>query len=447
MERYQREQAEALREIGEALNSTLDFDEILKLLLGQIAHAIRYDSANIILIDEDMAEIRYTQGYERYGQETVEKVSNLTFSIAKTPNLNWIIKNKDPLIIPDVYQYDGWLKDKGISQTRSWVGVPIFVEGKITVVIALSRQTPNYYRENHVDTLRAFASQVGLALENARLYEEQRAYASKLEERVQARTRALANANERLKELDRLKTKFISDVSHELRTPITNVTMYLDLLERGRVEKHARYMEVLKRETHRLSQLIENIFDETQYTNHLRQADYDLVNLNEIIMRSIKFYQREASEAGLSLTHDLDAALPMILGESLQLGQVFSNLLKNAISYTLEGEICITTKQEEDMVIISVDDSGIGISAEDMPHLFDRFYRGQNVSQSTIPGTGLGLGVVREIVELHGGLIEAANNAKGGASFYLTLPISSMIGSGVLMGKSPKPKNGSVPTA
>lgn len=443
-ERRQREQAEALRVIGEALNSTLDFDGILKLLLGQIVHAIRYDSANIILIEGDEATIRYTRGYERYGQETVEKVSSLSFSVSETPNLKWIIENQEPLIIPDVHFYDGWLKEKGISQTRAWVGVPIFVEEKISVVIALSRQQPNYYRESHVDTLRAFASQVGLALENARLYEELQAYTTKLEDRVQARTRALAVANERLKELDRLKTKFISDVSHELRTPITNVTMYLDLLERGRVEKREHYMDILKQETLRLSQLIENIFDESQYTSHLRQADYDIVDVNDVIYRSIYFYQREAADAGLLLTYDLETDLPVILGEPHQLGQVFSNLLKNAINYTLEGEIHVITKNEGDSVTILVEDSGVGITDEDLPHLFERFYRGQNASQSTIPGTGLGLGIVREIIELHGGSVTAANNASGGASFFITLPAHQVIDSRVLLGESQNPNNGSV---
>lgn len=426
-ERRQRQHAEALREIGEALNATLNFDEILNLLLGQIVRAIHYDSANIILIEGDNATIHYTRGYEQYGQEAAKKVKTLSFKISETPNLKWIIDNQEPLIIPDIHQYEGWRKDKAITQTRSWVGVPIFVEGEITVLIALSRQQPDYYRESHVNTLRAFASQVGLALENARLYQELRAYTNKLEERVQARTRALADANSRLKELDRLKTKFISDVSHELRTPITNVTMYLDLLERGHAEKYNHYMEILKQETFRLSRLIENIFDETQYTSHLRQATYDLVDLNEIVFTAVQSFQQEAINTGLILTYDLETNLPLIWGEPLQLGQVVSNLLKNAINYTTEGQVRIVTKRKEDFVIMSVDDTGGGISAEDIPHLFDRFYRGQNVSQSTIPGTGLGLSVVREIVELHGGTIKVINNTDGGASFRIMLPSSQMV--------------------
>lgn len=444
-ERRQRHQAEALREIGEALSSTLNVDEILNLLLGQIVRAIDYDSANILLVQGDQAKIHYSRGYEQHGPETVTKVAATSFEISETPNLKWIIDHQEPLIIPDIQQYSGWRKDKSISANRSWVGVPIFVDGKISVIIALSQKQPDYYRESHVNTLRAFASQVGLALENARLYEELRAYTNKLEDRVQVRTRALADANERLKELDRLKTKFISDVSHELRTPITNVTMYLDLLERGHAEKHDHYMDVLKQETGRLSRLIESIFDETVYTSHLRQTDYDLVDLNEIILHSVKLHQQEANRAGLRITSDLDPELPFIWGESLQLGRVISNLLKNGINYTDQGEVRIITKQEEDVVTISVDDTGSGISDDDLPHLFDRFYRGNNASQSTIPGTGLGLGIVREIVELHGGKITVANNAQGGASFHILLPSNQLIAQSRLLGELPKPENGASP--
>jgi signal transduction histidine kinase len=442
LERHQREQAEALREIGEALNATLNFDEILNLLLGQVSRALPYDSANIILIEGDNAKIHYASGYERYGEEVVKKISNLSFLISETPNLQWIIKNQEPLIIPDIHQYEGWRKDKGITQTRSWVGVPIFVNGTISVLFALSKQQLNYYDESHVNTLRAFASQVGLALENARLYEKQRAYANELEDRVKVRTRALADANERLKELDRLKTKFISDVSHELRTPITNVGIYLDLLERGQAHKQQQYMNILKQETRRLSQLIEDIFDESQYASHLRQANYDLVDINVIIYRSIGLHQREAVESNLVLTYDLQANLSFIWGESLQLTQVISNLLKNAISYMTKGEICISTHQKEGMIMVSVDDTGVGISPEDLPHLFERFYRGKNASQSTIPGTGLGLGVVREIIELHGGTITASNNASGGASFHIILPVTSTVETQLLTGQRHQPQIG-----
>lgn len=427
-ERRQREQAEALRAIGEALNATLDFDEVLHLILDQLTKVVPYDSANILFIEGDTASIRHNRGYERYGIDIAEKeVAALTFRIAATPNLQTIIRSQEPLIIPDIDQYPGWLKDKSITQARSWVGVPIFINKAIVAIIALAKQEVNFYQNRHVNLLRAFASQASLALENARLYQELSEHASQLEARVHSRTRALAKANERLKELDRLKTKFISDVSHELRTPITNISMYLDLLQQGKIERQAHYMLVLKQETMRLSQIIEDIFDESRHTSHLQQADYARVDMNEIIYHTLKSYQVEATRKGLALTCDLAAGLPLVWGEAAQLSRVIANMLKNSIQYTTVGEVSVITNEKDNWVSILIVDTGVGISSEDMPHLFDRFYRGHPASQSTIPGTGLGLGVVREIVGLHGGSVMAANNERGGATFEILLPVDNQI--------------------
>ena len=421
-ERRQREQAEALRETGEALSATLDFDEVFHLLLQQLPRIIPHDSAHIILIKGGIASIHHARKYDRYGSTIAEKTSNLSFTISKTPNLNWIVQHQEPMTIPDVQQYEGWRRDKGLAQIRSWVGVPVFVNGKIVAIFSLSKQVENFYQESHVQTLRILASQTGLALENARLYEKLRTHADELENRVRTRTHALAKANERLQELDRLKSKFISDVSHELRTPITNVNMYLDLLEHGREQKKEHYMMVLKQETLRLTQLIEDIFDESQYTTYLRQTKYVPVDVNDLIRQTVRIFANDVMEAGLSLDCDLEKNLFPVLGDPFQLNQVLANLLKNAINYTPEGNIYIQTINQDDFVLISIKDTGIGIAPEDIPHLFERFYRGRYTSQSTIPGTGLGLGVVREIITLHGGVVRVRNNPNGGVTFQTRLP-------------------------
>lgn len=421
-ERRQRERAEALQEMGAALSSTLDFDQVLGLVIDQIVRVISCDAANIILIHGNYARLVHSTGYDKYGAAVVSKVAGLAFEINNTPNLDHILKTKRPLIIDDVYTYPGWLHDKGVSHTRAWVGVPVFVEGEPTAVFALSKAQPNYYNETHIDLLQAFAAQASLALENARLYEKLRAHAAQLEDRVAERTRRLAEANERLTELDRLKSKFISDISHELRTPITNMNMYLDLLERGRPEKHERYRQILKQETIRLTQLVESIFDESRQMGHLRQTQYAPVDLNHVVGEVLPVYEKQIADKQLALNVDLDPHLPLVFGERSQLARVVTNLLLNAINYTPEGSITISTFSQAGDVHVQVEDTGVGIDSEDMPHLFERFYRGRYASQSTIPGVGLGLGVVQEIVGLHHGRVNVFNRTNGGAVFNISFP-------------------------
>ena len=421
-ERRQRERAEALQEMGAALSSTLDFDQVLGLVIDQIVRVISCDAANIILIHGNYARLVHSTGYDKYGAAVVSKVAGLAFEINNTPNLDHILKTKKPLIIDDVYTYPGWLHDKGVSHTRSWVGVPVFVEGEPTAVFALSKAQSNYYNETHIDLLQTFAAQASLALENARLYEKLRAHAAQLEDRVAERTHRLAEANERLTELDRLKSKFISDISHELRTPITNMNMYLDLLERGRPEKHERYRQILKQETTRLTQLVESIFDESRQMGHLRQTQYAPVDLNHVVGEVLPVYEKQITDKQLVLNVDLDPHLPLVFGERSQLARVITNLLLNAINYTPEGSITVSTFSQAGNVHVQVEDTGVGIDREDLPHLFERFYRGRYASQSTIPGVGLGLGVVQEIVGLHHGRVNVFNRANGGAVFNVSFP-------------------------
>ncbi|MCB8985254.1 MAG: GAF domain-containing protein [Ardenticatenaceae bacterium] len=422
-ERRQREKAEVLQETGAALSSTLDFDQVLRLMVDQIVRVVPCDAANLIMIHGNFARLVHSTGYDKYGVKVATKVANLVFEVDKTPNLVQLLQTKQPLIINDVYQYPGWLHDKGVSHTRAWVGVPVFLQDETTAVFALSKNQPDYYHEGHVELLQAFAAQAALALDNAYLYEQLRAHATQLEDRVAERTYELAEANKRLTELDRLKSKFISDVSHELRTPITNMNVYLDLMEKGKAEKRERYLQILRQETARLTQLIENIFDESHQTSHLHQTQYTLVDLNHIVGEVSASHHSQIEARNLKLVCTLDPELPAVFGEPSQLARVLTNLLNNAINYTPSGSIHIRTFRSEDSIHLQVEDTGVGIDPEDLPHLFDRFYRGRNASQSTIPGTGLGLGVVQEIVGLHHGEISAQSGAAGGALFDVRLPV------------------------
>jgi PAS domain S-box-containing protein len=422
-ERAQRERAEALQRTGAAINSTLEFQQVMDLIMDQVARVVPFDMGNMILIQERTAHISHTRGYEKFDPTLPKQIAQLSFDLEQTPNLRHILQTRQPLIIDDVWEYPGWLRNKGAYQTRAWVGVPILINGHIAVIFALSKCEPYYYGHEHVELLQAFATQAGLALENAQLYEQLRAHAAMLEERVVERTRALAQANEQLTELDRLKTKFIADISHELRTPITNVNIYLDLLEHGKPERQLHYRQVLKQETQRLTHLIENIFDESRQTSHLRQSEYHLVNLNQIVHDVLTAHEEQIKARNLSLSSTLDPELPFIWGEQSHLARALANLLANAINYTPQGTVSVTTSHNEQNIYLRVADTGIGIAPEDVPHLFGRFYRGRNVSQSTIPGVGLGLGVVKEIVSLHHGEIRVQPREGGGTVFEVQLPI------------------------
>jgi two-component system phosphate regulon sensor histidine kinase PhoR len=228
----------------------------------------------------------------------------------------------------------------------------------------------------------------------------------------------------RLKEIEQLKSKFVSDVSHELRTPVTSLKLYVELLERGKSEKRAQYMSTLKEQANRLVQLVEDILNLSRLELGAGKAQFVAVDLNTIVREVIDTHMPIAMSAGLALTFTLEPTLPPVWGEPNQLAQVVTNLVANAIRYSRAGQVQVSSQLRDEQVCLEVRDEGMGIHAEDLPHLFERFYRGkQTADQAPVSGTGLGLAIVKEIVDLHQGDITVTSQVGAGTIFRVCLPL------------------------
>jgi two-component system phosphate regulon sensor histidine kinase PhoR len=230
-----------------------------------------------------------------------------------------------------------------------------------------------------------------------------------------------------LKEAERMKDEFVSNVSHELRTPITSIKVYHQLL-RTSPDKQDQYIEVLSRETERLESLIENIL-------HLSRLDQDRVDmklvpldLNDLVETYVTDRTPIAKERGMSFSFEGEADLPLVQGDEAMLGEVLSILLTNALNYTPSGgRVTASTRvcrlPHQDCVVMTVQDTGPGIAPEEVPNVFDRFFRGTAGNQSGQPGTGLGLSIAKEIVERHQGWIKYIPGE--GATFSVWLPVKN----------------------
>lgn len=230
----------------------------------------------------------------------------------------------------------------------------------------------------------------------------------------------------RQKELDRLKDMFVADVSHELRTPTTNINLYLELLESAPIEKRKHYIDVIKEQGKLLSRLVEDILDLSTLTmSRAKKVEFSPVNLNLLTEQVVTAHQPVADAAGIRLTFVPDPFLPSIMGEQNQIARLINNLVSNAVRYTKEGEVTLTTYQGKNNVVIKIEDTGIGIDIEDIPHIFERFYRGKFVRQTNIHGTGLGLAIVKEIMDLHEGKIRVDSIFGKGSTFYAIFPLKA----------------------
>lgn len=226
-----------------------------------------------------------------------------------------------------------------------------------------------------------------------------------------------------LKEIERFKARFVADAVHDLATPITGLSTRLYLLQRD-PERLAHHVRALENQVLHLRNLLDDLrtlsqIDRGQIALSMVQGD-----LNEVVRRVFDTYEPVAHDKQQTLTLSLDSALPPILFDPRQIERVLMNLIANAVSYTPPGEtIGVETARAQDAVVITVTDRGIGISAQDLPHVFDRFYRTATARDQVPGGTGLGLAITREIVALHGGTVSVVSVPGQGSTFTVRLPL------------------------
>jgi GAF domain-containing protein len=225
--------------------------------------------------------------------------------VANNIALQQVLKTGQPLAIEDVQAHPATKSVRDLMKRRgtaSLLLVPISVRGHIVGTLGIDAINPRKFSADELNLVKTVGEELGRALETAQLYEQLQAHAAELEERVSERTKELAESNEQHKELDRLKSKFVSDVSHEHRTPVANLWLYLDLLERGRTDRREHYLTVLKKETKRLEQLIENTLSLSRLEMNEGQITFETVDFNDLINQIINAYQPRSDKDNLDLT-------------------------------------------------------------------------------------------------------------------------------------------------
>lgn len=234
-----------------------------------------------------------------------------------------------------------------------------------------------------------------------------------------------------LKEIDRLKSQFVSDVSHELRTPLTNIRLYVDLLAQfDSPGRSANYLETLTRESDRLAHLIDDLLSLSRLESGATEFQAEPVDINQLLRALYDDRRTLANTRGLELRMQTDDDLPQTVGDSRLLSQILTNLLTNAMNYTPHGgQIRIESRAHREngrlWTTASIQDSGLGISEDELEQIFQRFFRGRASHTTGAPGTGLGLAICNEIAEMHGGHISVSSQLGQGSTFKLWLPSAS----------------------
>ena len=338
-----------------------------------------------------------------------------------------VLSPGEPLLLPDPAGKET-NRFSGLIEVSSCAVVPLSLEGKPSGFLLIGTNPP-YPRidTGDVELMSILMSEVGVAIENLRLYEALKRSHDELEERVKIRTQELNRANEELIRLNKMKSDFVSAVSHELRTPLTSIKGYTALVRGGKLgavtQEQAERLEKVNRHTDYLSNLISDLLDIARIESGRVGMVIQTVKIPRVIDAVVDLLGPQLKEKNLTLKVECPKDLPGLPCDETRLQRVFVNLLSNAVKFTpKDGLITLRAVSQGEFAQFEVADTGIGMPPEDLSKLFSEFFRADNPVNRERKGTGLGLTLVKRIVEAHGGKIWVESEADKGTTFRFTMP-------------------------
>ena len=405
--------ARFLADVGEALASSLDYETTLKTVADLAVPEIA-DWCAVDIVDEqgalqrlgvahvDPAKLHLTETLQaRYPEP--RDASGGVWQVIRTGQPTMMADIPDALLVAAARDEDHLriLREIGLT---SYICVPLVARGRtfgaLTFVSAESRRS---YNAADLRFAQDVASRAALAVENAHAYKQ--AY-----------------------DANRLKDEFLGTLSHELRTPLNAILGYARMLRSGIFTdpaRHERAMEILERNAQMLAQIVEDVLDVSRIISGKLRLNLQEVDMGSVIDDAIGTVLPAADAKGVRILITVDRAAPPVSGDPERLQQVVWNLLTNAVKFTSRGgEVHVQLQHAGGQAQVIVTDTGRGIAADFLPHLFERFRQADSRFSREHGGLGLGLAIVREIVETHGGSIRAASEGEGrGAAFTVVLPV------------------------
>ena len=410
--------------ISKALASQLDAADLIKMVGDQLKDLF---TANIVYLALYNPKTRMINFAYQYGEEMASRLigEGLTSKI---------ILSGEPLLINKDLQEQTiqmGIQRMGID-AASYLGVPVPVGDTIIGVLSVqSTEQENRFNENDLRLLSTIASSVGVALNNATLFEDVKL--AKLE--AEAASKAAEKANE-------AKSAFLSTVSHELRTPLTSVLGFAKIIRKRLEEKIfpivaktdpktektisqiTENLHVVISEGERLTHLINDVLDLAKIEAGKMEWNFENVSMTEVLERAMAATSSLFDQKKLKLIKHIETDIPEIAGDRDKLIQVIINLVSNSVKFTEQGSVTCRLHKNENEVIVSISDTGIGIAHEDFDAVFEQFKQvGGDTLTDKPKGTGLGLPICKEIVEHHGGRIWLESEPGKGSVFSFALPV------------------------
>jgi signal transduction histidine kinase len=399
----------ALGEVSQAVNSTLDLEQVLSTIVAKATQLSNTEAGAIYVFDELQQEFRLRATYGMSDQMIAavrDQHVNLSEAISDATEQGEPIqvadlRNEPTSTINEIILREGY---------RARLLVPLMRSDEIFGALVVRRKEPGEFSKNAVDLLRTFASQSVLAIQNARLFLE-----------IEEKGRQLAEASKH-------KSQFLANMSHELRTPMNAILGYTELIIDGiygeAPEKMVGVLTRVQTNGKHLLGLINDVLDLSKIEAGQLTLSLTDYSIKDMVYNVFGVVESLAKNKNLALNVDVPKDLPAAHGDERRLTQVLLNLVGNALKFTDQGGVTIKTVASLDSFTVSVTDTGPGIAPSDQAKIFEEFQQADSSTTKAKGGTGLGLAIAKQIVEMHGGRLWVESELGKGSTFLFSLPVN-----------------------
>ncbi len=407
---------QTVAEVSTTTATTLEPDRLLQAVVDITKERFDLYHAHVYLVDEKWSTLILAAGAGEVGRRLVAEEHFISMDTDKSLVAR-AVRERQAIIVNDVRSEPDFLSNPSLPETRAEMAVPMIVGDQVLGVFDVQSANLNGFSKEDASIYTTLASQIAIALQNARLYVEQSATVAQL------------------RELDRLKSSFLANMSHELRTPLNSILGFADVILEELDGPLTDYMNndlrLIQKNGQHLLHLINDVLDMAKIEAGRMNLNPEKFRIYEVLDEVTSITSTLASEKNLSLFIDEGSDQEAeIYADHTRLRQVMINLVNNAIKFTETGKIAVkVTSIEGARVLISVTDTGIGISADKLEAVFQEFTQVDTSSTRKAGGTGLGLPISRRLVEMHGGRLWAESTGVNGegSTFFVELPIEARI--------------------
>ncbi len=419
----------ALQKLSRAVSTTLEETQIFKHIDAATLEELGFEKSCCFLWNEESQQfdLHLTVGYSKE-----EMSSIIPFVASVKSSLQDIIRQERSLSTLTLAK-NTTLRNKvnRVFDVHAFVVSPILSkEGAQGFFFAGTGNLKFTMTEGDEELIGILAHQIGQALENARLFEKTWRAQQDLEKKVELRTHELTSALEEVKMISKRKTDFVSAVSHELRTPLTSIKGYASILLAGKLgevpEEVKLRLEKVNKHSDELTNIVNDLLDISRIESGRVVMNQQTVDLSKLVASVADLLNVQFKAKDITFQADIPTEATTIWADESQIRRVFINIIGNAIKFTQQrGKITVQSAKADKYVRIDIRDTGCGIPPEAQEKVFEEFYRVDNAINETAKGTGLGLALVKHIVEAHGGRIWVESSTGRGTTFSFTLPATA----------------------